>query len=54
MVFRCRFCCGSRPLGLEGGSSLRADTRILDARTFLGDDFAQLYSSSRLGSREVK
>lgn len=52
--FHCRFCCGSRPLGLEGGSSLCADTRILDARTFLGDDFAQLYNSSHLGSREVK
>lgn len=52
--FRCRVCCGPRPLGLEGGSSLCADTRILDAGTFLGDDFAQLCSSSHLGSREVK
>ena len=52
--FRCRFCCGPGPLGLEGGSSLCADTRILDAGMFLGDDFAQLCNSSHLGSREVK
>lgn len=52
--FHGRFYSGSRPIGLEGSSSLCADTRELDARTFLGDYFAHLCNSAALGSREVE
>lgn len=52
--FHGRFYSGSRPIGLEGSSSLYADTRELDARTFLGDYFAHLCNSTALGSREVE